>query len=279
MTRNTFEKTTSATQQRDTHSGTPSNTLKNCLAKIGLSAALALASVSAHAAIGSNDEVGHILGSSIYRADLSYDQENGAADNLQRRILQPMIASYQSANAESLQPQAFELVAADARIKADFKTFLTSHAKELFRELVAVEAALAEENLPEDQQAELAQARDKIATQLEPPKPQHVWLYVMNWKFQQHLYDTYGGGRVLLQNFGPEAVDATVSWLKAREAAGDFQIKDAELRTAFYQQWQIETQFSPDIAPQADQIQTLEQRQFDINRYHLLNPGWFSADE
>lgn len=272
MTSSTLKKSVSPSQR----TANLFNAVKNSLRQLSLCAAIALTSMSTNAAVGTNDEVGHILGLSIYRADLSYDQENGAADNLQRRILQPMIASYQSANAKALEPQAFELVAADTRIKADFKSFLTSEAKPLFKELVAIEAELADENLPAERHAQLTSARNEVAMRLEPPKPQHVWLYVMNWKFQQHLYDTYGGGRVLLQNYGPEAVDATVSWLKAREAAGDFSIKDSQLRTAFYQQWHIETQFSPDLAPEGDQRQQLEQRQFDINRYHLLNPGWFS---
>lgn len=261
-----------------TTSRQPSAKKLNWFAKLGLCAALALGHHHAHAAVASNDEVGHILGSSIYRADLSYDRENGAADHLQRRILHPMIASYQSANSEELAPQTFELVAANARINADFKNFLGENAKELFRELVSVEAALRSEGLDDAEKEQLLATRASINAQLEPPKPQHVWLYVMNWKFQQHLYDTYGGGRVLLQNFGPEAVDATVSWLKSREAAGDFEIKDEELRTAFYEQWQIETQFSPEITPKAEQVEKVVERQFDINRYHLLNPGWFSPE-
>lgn len=249
------------------------------LAATSLGAALLFTSTPTLAALGQNNKVGHILGSSIYKADLSYDQENGAADHLQKRILNKVIASYRSANAEVIEPKAFELLAADELIKEDFREFLSENAPDLFESLMEVRAALRNDTLSDDDRQALIEQRDRIQAQLAPPQPKHVWFYVLNWKFQQHLYDTYGGGRVLLQNFGPEAVDATVNWLKEREAAGDFEIQDDDLRTAFYQQWQIETQAGGQTAIPPEQMRRLEQRQYDKNRYRLLNPGWFSPEQ
>ena len=56
------------------------------------------------------------------------------------------------------------------------------------------------------------------------------------FKFQKHLFDTYGGGRILLR---PKliAFDAQRKWVEERERLGEFQIADAELRTKFYDTW------------------------------------------
>lgn len=58
-----------------------------------------------------------------------------------------------------------------------------------------------------------------------------------SWKHQRLLYDQYGGGRVLFQQFGVEAFDAMHKWLKERESAGDFTITDSKLRAKLFAYW------------------------------------------
>jgi hypothetical protein len=58
-----------------------------------------------------------------------------------------------------------------------------------------------------------------------------------HWKFQKHLYDSYGGGRILWQQAGQEAFDATRAWLETLEKQGEFTITDPALRKKFYEYW------------------------------------------
>lgn len=57
-------------------------------------------------------------------------------------------------------------------------------------------------------------------------------------KFEQYLYDNYGGGRIIHQQLGPEALDARRKLLLELEAAGKFQISDPELRKLAYDYWE-----------------------------------------
>ncbi len=58
--------------------------------------------------------------------------------------------------------------------------------------------------------------------------------FICGWKLQRHLYDKFGGGRVL---GGFEAFDATRKWLESEERSGHFKITDPKLRTEFYRYW------------------------------------------
>jgi hypothetical protein len=57
-------------------------------------------------------------------------------------------------------------------------------------------------------------------------------------KFEQYLFDHYGGGRIIHQQFGPEALDARRKLLLELEQDGKFQITDAELRRLAYDYWE-----------------------------------------
>jgi len=60
---------------------------------------------------------------------------------------------------------------------------------------------------------------------------------VVQWKLERHLHDKYGGGRILWQQSGLEAFDATRKWLESEEQKGHFKITDAKLRETFYRRW------------------------------------------
>jgi len=55
-------------------------------------------------------------------------------------------------------------------------------------------------------------------------------------KLQKHLHDTYGG-RLLFQQTGVEAFDATRRMLESREAEGGFSITDPDVRALAYDYW------------------------------------------
>lgn len=56
-------------------------------------------------------------------------------------------------------------------------------------------------------------------------------------KAQKLLYEQFGGGRLLFQQSGVEAFDATRRLLEERESAGAFAITDPEVRALAYEYW------------------------------------------
>lgn len=93
-------------------------------------------------------------------------------------------------------------------------------------------------------EAEITRAADALTRILkergtEPgvPARQLAVFMLSNWKFQRHLYDHFGGGRILWQQAGTEAFDAMHKWLQSLEKAGKFRFTDPNLRAAFYAYW------------------------------------------
>lgn len=58
-----------------------------------------------------------------------------------------------------------------------------------------------------------------------------------NVKLQKALYDAFGGGRVLFQQGGVEAYDATRKFLEQKEAAGTISFVDPQIRALAYDYW------------------------------------------
>jgi hypothetical protein len=56
---------------------------------------------------------------------------------------------------------------------------------------------------------------------------------LQEWKFNKTLFDQYGG-RVLVDQWGPQAYEAAHAYLAERESAGDFAIHDADLRQRYW---------------------------------------------
>lgn len=57
------------------------------------------------------------------------------------------------------------------------------------------------------------------------------------WKYNTYLYDNFGGGRLLFQQAGVEAFDATYEFLKHLEKEGYFHIEDEEVRDSVFAYW------------------------------------------
>jgi hypothetical protein len=57
------------------------------------------------------------------------------------------------------------------------------------------------------------------------------------WKYNTYLYDNFGGGRLLFQQAGVEAFDATHEFLKYLEKEGYFHIEDEEVRDSVFAYW------------------------------------------
>ncbi len=70
------------------------------------------------------------------------------------------------------------------------------------------------------------------------PKASTAYMMFRDRKFEQYLFANYGGGRIIHQQLGPEALDARRKLLLELEQAGKFQIADPELRKLAYDYWE-----------------------------------------
>lgn len=77
-----------------------------------------------------------------------------------------------------------------------------------------------------------------VALERTHPHATEVWLLLHGRKFEQYLFDNYGGGRIIHQQLGPEALDARRKLLLELEVAGKFQITDPKLRKLAYDYWE-----------------------------------------
>ncbi len=99
-----------------------------------------------------------------------------------------------------------------------------------------VEEALRDSKLSKEDRTEL-EAQRRTLEVMESPDRFFAMFLLAGWKFERHLYDKFGGGRVLWQQAGLEAFDATRKWLASEERSGHFKITDPKLRADFYHYW------------------------------------------
>lgn len=125
----------------------------------------------------------------------------------------------------------------DARERADMQARAAEAQRRCdTEELGAIERTQLEETIAEasrfmgltDDQAKTEYASVEAESKRKAATPVIEW-----WKFNRSLY-TKRGGRILFQQGGLEAFDATRAWLMERERAGDFVILDSTLTTGFW---------------------------------------------
>lgn len=101
-----------------------------------------------------------------------------------------------------------------------------------------IEASLRDEEIADAEAHDLRLALRLAKLELTLPHATEAWFLFSERKFEQFLYDEYGGGRIILQQLGPEALDARRKLLLELEAAGDFEITDPALRKLAYDYWE-----------------------------------------
>jgi len=105
------------------------------------------------------------------------------------------------------------------------------------QELKSIKERLSRSKLTEAERLRLESQKTIIEGLLQPPGKKFAHFIVDNWKFERHLYDRFGGGRILWQQAGLEAFDAMRNWLETQERNGSFKITEPKLRTEFYHYW------------------------------------------
>lgn len=106
------------------------------------------------------------------------------------------------------------------------------------KQVAQAEAALANPATPEKEKQELRTALRLMKLEDTNPNAREVWFLMNGRKFEQYLYDNYGGGRIIHQQLGPEALDARRELLLELERNGKFEITDPELRKLAYDYWE-----------------------------------------
>jgi hypothetical protein len=223
------------------------------LACIALSREPAQSQTKDHTA---REQIGEVLGRPVYR-----DEINDAS--LLARFLDPVIQKYQDAHRADITPT-------DGEIRHATEVFNRMHQERLAAEggeakirnqLQDVESQLARDGLSEVEARKLKSKQISLQSQLKPPGRAFAEFMLNHWKFQKHLYETYGGGRILWQQAGQEAFDATRRWLESLEQQGEFKISDPRLRRKFYEYWTRD--HGPFLTSDKDRI-----------RREFLEPPW-----
>ena len=183
------------------------------------------------------EQIGEVLGKPVFRDDIRDAKDFPLKDELHRLFTVPVMQKYRRAHRAEIKPTDEEILEVTAYFDKQHRQRIRKKEPELRKQLKEVEEQLARRGLANEKQQKLEVEKLVLQTQLKPPGRFFAVFMLNNWKFQRHLYDRYGGGRILWQQAGVEAFDAMRTWLEAHEQNGDFKITDPALRTSFYKYW------------------------------------------
>lgn len=200
-------------------------------------------------------QIGELFGKPVYRDQLDVSSAHEI-------FLQPVWDKYKNDNHAKLTPTEDEVNFANVAFDERRRKGLEAEGGEAkFRkEMKEIEAKLEVRNLQEGEVAKLEQRHMLLETKLTIPEGFADFM-LQNWKLQKHLYDNFGGGRILWQQAGIEAFDATRRWMEAQEKAGHFKLSDPILRGEVFDYWTKD--HGSFLIDDADQI-----------RESMLEPVW-----
>jgi hypothetical protein len=143
-----------------------------------------------------------------------------------------------------IEQQLKELLARDERSLATIEPLLQELVETVIVALSvrAIDECLANSELTKQQRAELEGWKKTIELTANHDRMFAIFM-LGKWKFERHLYDHFGGGRILWQQPGLEAYDANRRWLEDEERKGNFKFADPELREEFYRYWKTSPSF------------------------------------
>ncbi|HEY4561073.1 MAG TPA: hypothetical protein VIG54_10075 [Lysobacter sp.] len=152
------------------------------------------------APLQARERVGTSLGQPVYRDQLAGTTDAERAESAQALFVAPALDEYFRANRAALQPDAAQLA--------------------------EVSAALDARRACEPHYLHDAAARDFMARYL-----------LANRNLLRHVHSRFGGGRLLFQQAGMEAFDATRRLVEHLEAQGRLTFDDAKVRRLAFHYW------------------------------------------
>ena len=196
------------------------------------------------------EQIGKVLGKPVYRDEMSKKAQT--EDELHRLFMTPVLQVYVDKHKSLFEPTEEEIVAfladLDKQRGPELKALVDRQKAEIAKLIentrtqikAAKIAKKSRELTPEEK--EFLEAEPLLAdVQFAAMDPESDRLFAVEtlkkWKFQKHLHQRFGGGRIRERWGGIEAVEAFCKWLEAHEQQGDFQITDQYLRTRFYSYW------------------------------------------
>jgi hypothetical protein len=189
--------------------------------------------------------VGEVLGRDVYAKGIPADRSR-RIEELHRLLSRPLFERYHATNRDRLDPTDEEIVAFIELINNKGRE--DTARREGRREEIVTELAKKRLNTElrkslEDELAQLNRIGDHPANSREldaEASREFAQWWISRWKLNQALYHDYGGGRILWQQFGTEAWDATRRFYEAHEKDGSLKIPNPTLRAEFYEYWSRE---------------------------------------
>jgi len=177
------------------------------------------------------EQVGEVLGRPVYRDEVDGDELG--------KLLASVIEQYAAAHRAEITPTEEEIRYATEFFDRQHRERLAAEGRdaELREQLKTLDARIAQADLSADERRQLEGKRSGLQLQLDPPGRMFATFMLNGWKLQKHLYDHFGGGRILWQQGGVEAFDAMRTFLETQEKQGRFKITDPQLRTKVYEYW------------------------------------------
>ncbi len=210
-------------------------TFGRVLLGLGLCALLVTASPAEE-----REQIGTVHGKPVYRDQIRTEGVTLRSE-LWRLFASDSWQEFRQANDAQVAPTDAELAHATEYFRTALQAQLAGeYGDELRKRVNDLAQQLAAQDLAPEQREKLTQQKQALESSLNPDDrvaALSAELTLKNWKLQRCLYDKFGGGRILWQQFGLEAYDAAGKFLREREEVGDFAITDPELRAAFYEYW------------------------------------------
>lgn len=204
-------------------------------------------SQTTHVMSGKRERIGSSLGMDIYRDQLK--DTPPTYHQVVKLFMVPAMEEFEQEHASEIEMTDDEIRAGVEWMEADVKR-RGGLAWEQWQARSPAIKANVEERLAEikrqlespatsqTQRPLLNTALRVTSLEAELPHAGEVWMAFHRRKFERYLYDNYGGGRIIHQQFGPEALDAQKKLMMMLEESEKFQIIDPELRKIAYEYWE-----------------------------------------
>jgi hypothetical protein len=206
-----------------------------------------------------------LYGKPIYRDEIEQDKNTTPGKSLQQKICNELFQRYMEKNAEKLKLSDSEIEKVLSYFQEKHEKTLADETPKLQKQLENIELELKDLSPDSPRYKTLAANKANVEFALNRPAPDKMFVKFLlgNWKHQKLLYETYNGGRLLWQQFGIEAFDATLTFLETEEKAGNFSIHNEKLRSEFYHYWKTQNH-GPFLLDDPERIRT-----------EFLEPEWY----
>lgn len=199
-----------------------------------------------------------VLGKPVYRSA-------GSTKKLSSTVLRPLFAEFQRVNKQSITPTKAELEKATRYWEQEFDRNPNLSVGRNRKALKEVTEKLKSGDLTDDERVELETEQARLKERLAQPMASMMTsFFLKSWKPQKYLYENYGGGRILWQQAGVEAYDATRTWLEEQEKNGKLVFANDEVRKEVLSYWLTQDD-SPFLTDDKERIQ------------EWLEPAWLNT--